>query len=319
MTGSIDFAGQAVIVTGAGRGLGRLYAIDLASRGAQVVVNDIGTSMGGEGSDASVADAVVAEIGSAGGTAVASHASVDSSDGAASIIEAALDAFGRIDAVVSNAGIYEMVPFDELSVEQWRRMLQVHLDGAFYLCQPAFRVMKAQGYGRLVLVASNIGAFGQEHAVHYGAAKGGILGLTNGLANEGAPHGILANAVLPVGRTRMMTDSISDQREQAAAFGMDQVLDAFFAETTPERVVPLVTFLASRQCELSHQFISAVAGRYARAFTGLGAGWIADRSSNVTAEDIRDHLSDVTGTDGFTVPLSVSDEIVAVLQQLGLI
>jgi len=315
----IDFAGQAVVVTGAGRGLGRLYALDLARRGAQVVINDVGASMGGAGADASIADSVVEEIEAAGGSAVASHVSVDSPEGGAAIVDAAVTAFGRLDAVVSNAGIYEMAPFDELSPEQWRRMLQVHLDGTFYLCQPAFRVMKAQGYGRLVLVASNIGAFGQEQAVHYGAAKGGIIGLTNGLANEGAPHGILANAVLPVGRTRMMTDSIADQREQAAAFGMDHVLDAFFAESTPERVVPLVTFLASRSCQLSHHYISAVAGRYARTFIGLGPGWLADRSIEVTAEDIAEHLTEVTGTDGSTVPMSVADEITAVLQQLGLI
>ena len=211
MPDPIGFTGQAIVVTGAGRGLGRLYALDLAGRGAQVLVNDVGASMSGSGTDASVADGVVAEIQAAGGYAIASHDSVDTPEGGEAIIKAALSSFGRLDAVVSNAGIYEMTPFEDLSTEQWRRMLQVHLDGTFYLCQPAFRVMKEQGYGRLVLVASNIGAFGQEHAVHYGAAKGGIIGLTNGLANEGAPHGILANAVLPVGRTRMMTDSISDQ------------------------------------------------------------------------------------------------------------
>jgi NAD(P)-dependent dehydrogenase (short-subunit alcohol dehydrogenase family) len=319
MQSTIDFSGQAVVVTGAGRGLGRLYALDLARRGARVVVNDIGTSMGGSGSDASVADSVVAEIEAAGGIAVASHDSVDSPDGGAAIIDTAVTAFGRLDAVVSNAGIYEMTPFDELSTDQWRRMLQVHLDGAFYLCQPAFRVMKAQGYGRLVLVASNVGAFGQEDAVHYGAAKGGIIGLTNGLANEGAAHGILANAVLPVGRTRMMTDSISDQREKAAEFGMDHVLDAFFAETTPERVVPLVTFLASQSCDLSHHYVSAVAGRFARTFIGLGTGWLADRSTEIQAEDIAEHLAEIMGTEGWTIPMSVADEILALLQQLGLV
>ena len=298
MPDRIGFTGQAIVVTGAGRGLGRLYALDLAARGAQVLVNDVGASMSGSGTDASVADGVVAEIQAAGGSAIASHDSVDNPEGGEAIIKAALSSFGRLDAVVSNAGIYEMTPFEDLSTEQWRRMLQVHLDGAFYLCQPAFRVMKEQGYGRLVLVASNIGAFGQEHAVHYGAAKGGIIGLTNGLANEGAPHGILANAVLPVGRTRMMTDSISDQRAQAAEFGMDQVLDAFFNETTAERVVPLVTFLASRSCELSHHYISAIAGRYARTFIGLGTGWLADRHIEVQAEDIAEHLAEITGTDG---------------------
>lgn len=318
MSEPIDFAGQAAVVTGAGRGLGRLYALDLARRGASVVVNDVGTSMSGDGADASVADEVVAEIRAAGGTAIASHDSVASPEGGAAIVAAAVGEFGRLDAVVSNAGIYEMVPFDELTPEQWRRMLQVHLDGAFYLCQPAFRVMKSQGYGRLVMVASNIGAFGQERALHYGAAKGGILGLTNGLANEGAPHGILVNAVLPFGRTRMMTDSIESNRERAAEFGRAHVLDALFEETTPERVVPLATFLASRRCEVSHQYVSAVAGRFARVFTGLAPGWLADRDRAISAEDIADHLTEITATGGASVPMSVSDEITAVLRQLGL-
>jgi NAD(P)-dependent dehydrogenase (short-subunit alcohol dehydrogenase family) len=312
MRDPIDFTDQTVIVTGAGRGLGRLYALDFARRGAQVVVNDIGSAIDGTGTDTSVADAVVAEIRAAGGSALASHDSVDNPEGATAIVKTAVSTFGRLDAVVSNAGIYGMLPFDELTPEQWRRMLQVHLDGTFYLCQPAFKQMKTQGYGRLVLVASNIGAFGQEQALHYGAAKGGIIGLTNGLANEGAPHGILANAVLPIGRTRMMTDSLGDHEA-------NDVLDRFFAETTAERVVPLVTYLANRTCELSHHYLSAVAGRYARAFIGLGEGWLAERSMEVTAEDIGDHLTAITSTEPFQIPMSVADEIVVVLRQLGIL
>ena len=301
-----------VVVTGAGRGLGRLYALELARRGAQVVVNDVGASMGGAGADPAVADAVVDEIRAAGGTAIASHDTVDSPDGAAAIVEAATGSFGRLDAVVSNAGIYEMVPYEELSVDQWRRMLSVHLDGTFYLSQPAYRVMKAQGHGRLVLVASNIGAFGQEHATHYAAAKGGVLGLTNALANEGAPYGIRVNAVLPVGQTRMMTDSMA-QREP------NPVVDRLFEESTPERVVPLVTYLASSACELSHHHISAVAGRFARVFVGLGDGWLADRRADPTAEDIAEHLAEITATEPFTVPAAVADEIVAMLVRLGIV
>jgi NAD(P)-dependent dehydrogenase (short-subunit alcohol dehydrogenase family) len=308
----ISFDGQAVIVTGAGRGLGRLYALDLAGRGAQVVVNDVGGSMGGAGTDPAVADGVVEEIRAAGGTAVASHDSVDSPEGAAAIVDAAMDTFGRLDAVISNAGIYEMIPFDELPAERWRRMLSVHLDGTFYLSQPAYRVMKAQGYGRLVFVASNIAAFGQEHATHYAAAKGGIIGLSHALANEGAPFGIRVNAVLPVGQTRMMLDSMG-QREP------NPVVDQLFAECAPERVVPIVTFLASSVCELSHQLISAVAGRYGRVFLGLGEGWLADRSREPTAEDVEEHIAAITATEPFTVPMAVADEIVTMLGRLGII
>lgn len=312
VTHMIDFAEQAVVVTGAGRGLGRLYALELARRGARVVVNDRGGSMSGAGADASIADGVVEEIRTAGGVAVASHHSVDDPEEAAAIIRTATDAFGRLDAVVSNAGIYEMLPYEELTVEQWRRMLQVHLDGAFYLSQPAFRVMKDQGYGRLVFIASNIGAFGQEHAAHYAAAKGGIIGLTNALANEGADHGVLVNAVLPVGRTRMMTDSMGDREP-------NPILDQFFAETTAERVVPMVVYLASRSCELSHHYFSAVAGRFARVFVGVGDGWLADRETDPSVEDVADHLAAISATEPFSVPMTVADEIVAVLGQLGVI
>jgi NAD(P)-dependent dehydrogenase (short-subunit alcohol dehydrogenase family) len=191
-------------------------------------------------------------------------------------------------------------------------MLQVHLDGAFFLSQPALKVMKAQGYGRLVFVASSIGAFGQESAVHYAAAKGGIIGLTNALANEGAAHGVNVNAVLPVGQTRMMTDSMGEREP-------NPVLDQFFASTTAERVVPLTVFLASRDCQLTHHYFSAVAGRYARVFVGLGEGWVYNGSSDATAEDVANHLAEITATQPFEVPMSVADEIFVVLRQLELI
>jgi NAD(P)-dependent dehydrogenase (short-subunit alcohol dehydrogenase family) len=141
----IDFTGQVAVVTGAGRGLGRVYAVELARRGASVVVNDLGGSMGGQGADAAVADQVVEEIVAAGGIAVASHDSVDSPEGGEAVVRTAVDSFGRLDAVVSNAGIFNSIAFDELTPDEWRRMLCVHLDGGFYLAQPAYRVMKSQG------------------------------------------------------------------------------------------------------------------------------------------------------------------------------
>ena len=196
------------IVTGAGRGLGRLYALDLARRGASVVVNDLGGTMGGDGADAPVADEVVDEIRRAGGIAVASYDSVDTPEGGEAIVRTALDEFGRLDAVVSNAGIFQTVPFDELTPDDWRRMLHVHLDGAFHLSQPAYRVMKAQGYGRFVFIASSAGLFGQPNSAHYAAAKAGTLGLANVIAIEGAEHGILANCVLPFGYSRMVFETV---------------------------------------------------------------------------------------------------------------
>jgi NAD(P)-dependent dehydrogenase (short-subunit alcohol dehydrogenase family) len=306
----IDFNGQVAVVTGAGRGLGRLYALELARRGASVLVNDLGTSMHGDGADASVADGVVREIERAGGMAAASHDSVDSPEGGEAIIRTAIDRFGRLDAVVSNAGIFNTVPFDQLSPADWRRMLSVHLDGGFHLSQPAFRVMKSQGYGRFVFIASSAGLFGQPLASHYAAAKTGLLGLCNVIAVEGAPHGILANTVLPFGHSRMVTDTVNDPKAIEAS--------GFLSAIRPELVVPIVVFLASRACGLSHHNYSACAGRYARVFVGLGEGWAAAPGSVPSADDIAAHLTDVSETRSFTIPMSIFDEVVAVCGRLGI-
>jgi NAD(P)-dependent dehydrogenase (short-subunit alcohol dehydrogenase family) len=309
----IDFTGQVVIVTGGGRGLGRLYALELARRGAAVVVNDLGGSMHGDGvehdCDTSVADDVVGQIERAGGVAVASHDSVDSPQGGEAIVGTAVDRFGRLDAVVSNAGIFNSVPFEDLSQTDWRRMLSVHLDGGFYVSQPAYRVMKAAGYGRFVFISSSGGIFGQPLEAHYAAAKAGLVGLTNVIAIEGAQHGILANTVLPFGFSRMVTETVEDPT----------VLEetGFLKVIQPELVVPIVVFLASRACELSHHNYSACAGRFARVFIGLAEGWLAEPDSNPTADDIAAHLSEVSATTPFTVPTSIFDEVVAVSQRLG--
>jgi NAD(P)-dependent dehydrogenase (short-subunit alcohol dehydrogenase family) len=301
----IDVSGQVVIVTGAGRGLGRLYALELARRGAAVLVNDLGGSVTGEGHDPSVADAVVAEITTAGGTAIASHHSVATPEGGAAIVDAAIDGFGRLDAVVSNAGIIEFAAFDEITVESWHRTLDVHLGGAFHVGQPAFRWMKDHGGGRFVFISSSGGAFGINYATHYATAKAAIIGLTSNIAIEGARYGILANAVMPYGNTRMGAD-----------------LDQFHAESLmrkldPELVVPLVTFLASRDSHLTHQCISACAGRYARVFVGVSDGWLAPEGARPSAEDVVDHLAEITATDPYIVPGSLVDEMDDVAHKRG--
>jgi NAD(P)-dependent dehydrogenase (short-subunit alcohol dehydrogenase family) len=306
----IDFSGQVVVVTGAGRGLGRVYATELARRGAAVVVNDLGGTMGGEGSDAAVADQVVDEITAAGGVAVASYDSVDSAEGGQAIVQTALEHYDRLDAVVSNAGIFNSIPFEELTVDDWRRMLRVHLDGGFYLAQPAYRVMKSQGYGRFVFVASSAGMFGQHLEAHYAAAKAGLVGLTNVIALEGAPHGILANTVLPFGLSRMVTETLGDPTALEES--------GFFKAIQPELVAPIVVFLASRACELSHQNYSACGGRFARVFIGLGEGWLAEPDSIVTADDIAAHLAEIAATEPFTVPGSIYEEVFAVSERLGI-
>jgi NAD(P)-dependent dehydrogenase (short-subunit alcohol dehydrogenase family) len=305
----IDFTDQVAIVTGAGRGLGRLYALELARRGASVIVNDLGGTMHGEGADRTVADEVVAEIEGAGGVAVASHDSVASPEGGEAIVRTAVERFGRLDAVVSNAGIFNSIAFDELSADDWRRMLSVHLDGGFYLSQPAYKVMKEQRYGRFVFISSSGGMFGQPWESHYAAAKAGLVGLSNVIAIEGAEHGILSNTVLPFGFSRMVTETVGDPE------ALKQI--GFLDVIKPELVVPMVVFLASKACEFSHQNYSACAGRFARVFVGLGEGWFAEKDSNPTADDIQAHLSEVSATEPFTVPGSIFEEVFAVAGQLG--
>jgi NAD(P)-dependent dehydrogenase (short-subunit alcohol dehydrogenase family) len=306
----IDFTGQVVIVTGAGRGLGRLYAMEIARRGGSVVVNDLGGTMRGEGSDSSVADQVVEEIERASGVAVASYDSVTSPEGGEAIVRTAVDRFGRLDAVVSNAGIFHTVDFEELAPADWRRMINVHLDGGFHLSQAAFRVMKSQGYGRFVFIASSAGLFGQPQTAHYAAAKAGIVGLSNVIAIEGAAHGILANSVLPFGLSRMVTETIGGE-QVAAEF-------PFLRAIEPELVVPIVVFLASRACEFTHHNYSAGAGRYARVFIGLANGWLAEPGSQPTADDVAAHLAEVSATEPFGVPASIFDEVAGICARLGI-
>ena len=297
-------------MTGGGRGLGRLYALDLARRGAAVVVNDLGGTMGGDGADARVADQVVEEIEAAGGRAIASHQSVESPEGGQAIAHAAVDTFGRIDAVISNAGIFNSIPFDQLSPDEWRRMLQVHLDGGFYLSQPAYKVMAKQNHGRFVFISSSAGNFGQPMEAHYAAAKTGLVGLSNVIAIEGAAHGILSNTVLPTGFSRMVTETVGDEEFLRKS--------GFMRAIRAELVVPLVTFLASRECDVTHRNYSACAGRFARVFVGLGAGWLADAESEPTAEDILAHLGDVSAIKEFIVPDSIVDEVLDVCERLGI-
>ena len=305
----IDFTDQAVVVTGAGRGLGRLYALDLATRGASVVVNDLGGSMGGEGADTTVADEVVDEITQGGGTAVASHDSVDSPEGGAAIVQAAIKHFGRLDAVVSNAGIFNSIAFEEMTPDQWRQMLKVHLDGGFHLSQPAFKIMKNQGYGRFVFISSSGGMFGQHLEAHYGAAKAGLVGLSNVIALEGAEHGILSNTVLPFGFSRMVTETVDAKTLDET--GLKDLI-------APEKVVPMVTYLASRACESTHQNYSALAGRYARVFIGLGDGWLAEKDVTATADDIAEHFAQVSDTESYSIPDNIYEELFSVMGRLGI-
>ena len=188
-------------------------------------------------------------------------------------------------------------------------MLSVHLNGGFYLSQAAYRVMKAQGYGRFVFVSSSGGLFGQPMEAHYAAAKAGLVGLSNVISIEGAAHGIKSNTVLPFGFSRMVTETVGDPKALEDT--------GFLKVIQPELVVPMVVFLASRDCELTHHNYSACGGRFARVFVGLAEGWLAEPNSRPTADDVATHLSEVSAIEPFTVPGSIFDEVFAVCERLG--
>ena len=212
---------------------------------------------------------------------------------------------------MSNAGIFQTAPFEDLTVDDWHRMLRVHLDGAFNLSQPAYRAMKRSGYGRFVFITSSAGLFGQPNSAHYAAAKAGTLGLANVIAIEGAEHGILANCVLPFGYSRMVFETIGARDDVEPDPG-------FLHAIEPELVVPIVVYLASNACEITHHNFSACAGRFARVFVGLGDGWVADPDRHPTAEDIAEHLAQISAPDPYSIPTSIFDEVFNVCAQLGI-
>ena len=236
--GDVNFENKTVVVTGAGNGLGKAYALEFANRGANVVVNDIGGSVNGEGSENAPADIVVKEIIDNGGSAVANYDSVATKSGGESIIQSALSEFGGIHAVVNNAGILRDKSFAKMEEEDLNAIIDVHLKGTFFVCQPAFVQMKEQGFGRFVNVSSPSGLFGNFGQLNYGAAKMGIVGLTNVLAIEGAKYNIKANVIAPNAATRM-TESL---------FGEDMA-----NMLTVDNITPLVVFLESEQCDITHE------------------------------------------------------------------
>ena len=246
----LRFDDRVAVITGAGRGLGRAYALLLASLGAKVVVNDTGATMRGDGVDTGPADEVVKEIMAAGGEAVACTESVATADGGAAVVRTALDHYGRIDALVHNAGTHRPAPLADMTDEDFEAVLGVHLRGAFHVVRPAFRRMRAAGYGRIVLTSSIGGLYGNEGVANYGVAKAGMIGLSNVVALEGAAAGVRCNIIVPAAVTRM-------------AEGIDT---SAYPPMTPEQVAPAVAWLAHEACSISGEMLVSIAGRVARAF-----------------------------------------------------
>jgi NAD(P)-dependent dehydrogenase (short-subunit alcohol dehydrogenase family) len=245
----LRFDDRVAVITGAGRGLGRAYALLLASKGAKVVVNDLGSSVKGEGSDAGPAEEVVREIRAAGGEAVASTESVATPEGGRKIIQTALDQYGRIDALVHNAGNVRYASLKEITQEDFRAVLDVHLLGAFHVVRPAFPLMCKAGYGRIVLTSSIGGLYGNHRVLNYAVSKAGMIGLSNVAALEGAAEGVKCNVIVPGAVTRM-------------AEGLDT---SAYPPMSPELVAPVVGWLAHESCSISGEMLIAIAGRVARA------------------------------------------------------
>src|ERR1700752_3396460 len=245
----LRFDGRGGVVTGGGRGLGRSYAMLLASRGAKVVVNDPGGGLTGDGTDAGPADDVVREIVAAGGQAFASTDAVATAVGGKAIIDAALDRYGRVDILIHNAGIVRRASLKEMSYEDFEAVLDVHLRGAFHVLRPVFPVMCDAGYGRIVLTASIGGLYGNHNVANYAAAKAGVIGLSDVAALEGAAEGVTCNVIVPAAVTRM-------------AAGIDT---SAYPPMDPELVAPVVGWLAHETCSVTGEVLIALAGRVARA------------------------------------------------------
>ena len=297
---SISFDEQVVIVTGAGQGLGREYALELARRGAMVVVNDIAGLGSREGS---AADAVVGQIEAAGGKAVASYESVATPEAGKAIVDRALQVFGGVDAVIHNAGVWRHKLYHEMTSDQLDPVLDVHLRGAFFVTQPAWSTMKAKGYGRIVLTSSSTGAFGRQAGTNYAAAKAGMLGLGRALALEGAPLGIKANCILPVAPFRKRGPVPAELTERLNKAGLPP------EDAGPELVAPMVVYLASAACTVSGEAFSAGGRRYGRVFIGVADGWIDTRGTCATAEDIETHLPEIEDLSSYALPPSSWDEL----------
>jgi NAD(P)-dependent dehydrogenase (short-subunit alcohol dehydrogenase family) len=291
----VTFDGTVAIVTGAGGGLGRCHALLLAERGAHVVVNDLGGSADGTGSSDSAADLVVKEIREAGGEAVANHDSVMTPDGGAAIVQTAIDAYGTVDVVVNNAGFLRDKSFAKLPPEDLASIIDVHLKGAFFVSQPAFKVMKEKGYGRFVHTTSAAGLFGNFGQANYAAAKMGLVGLSNVLSIEGASANIKSNVIAPLAKTRLTEQLLGP---------MADLLD-------PAQVSGLVAFLCSERCDFTHEVFSVGGGRIARVFVGLGPGWSAGKGVSPSPDDVLANIDAIRATDPYLVPGAATDELMA--------
>ena len=298
MTNQLRFDRRVALITGAGGGLGRAYALLLAARGASVVVNDLGGSMRGEGAGTAAADRVVEEIRAAGGEAVANYDSVE--DGPR-IVQAALDAFGRLDIVINNAGILRDVSFQKMTVDDWDKIYRVHLYGAYQVTRAAWPILRDQGYGRIIMTSSAAGLYGNFGQANYSAAKLGLLGLAQTLAVEGRKRNVLVNAIAPLAGSRM-TETILPPELVAAL--------------RPEYVAPLVAYLCHESSlETGHTF-EVGAGWVARVRWQRGRGAFFPLGEALTPEAIAERWAEIDNFDEPTYPETPTDSFAPVVSNL---
>jgi NAD(P)-dependent dehydrogenase (short-subunit alcohol dehydrogenase family) len=283
------FDGRVAVVTGAGRGLGRAYARLLAERGARVVVNDLGASTDGTGSDAEPASEAVAEIASAGGTAAADTNDVSDPDGARALVDGAVERFGRIDALVNNAGIIRWAGMPDVDADNLAKHLAVHVGGSFNTVRAAWPHMADRGYGRIVNTTS-AGLFGLPNNTSYATAKGAVVGLTRSLAAAGAAHGITANCIAPGAMTRMAGPGGEDAGP----------------EMSPDLVAPMVALLAHDECPVSGEIYAAGFGRFARIFIGMAPGYVHTGSAP-TIEDVAEQWAAINDEPGYSIPADLPE------------
>lgn len=306
-----DFTGRVAVVTGAAGALGRAFSLELARRGAAVVVNDLGGNTEGAGQSSALADAVVEEIRAMGGKAIANCDTVGTEAGGEAIVTAAIEAFGRIDAVICNAGNQRNAPFGQMSQDAFEAVVRVHLGGALHTAQPAYRHMVEQGYGRIVLVSSQSGMFGNPIRANYGAAKAGLIGLMNVIAQE-APAGVHVNCLMPnASGSRMGTATPPGGVRPDAAFMAEAIKRGthYGHRMAPEWTVPMACYLASDACSSSQNIYSVLGGKYSRVFIGLTEGWLAPEGQAPTLEDIATHIGEIDDRRHYAVPLSGIDEM----------
>ncbi|MEY2470709.1 MAG: hypothetical protein QOK28_38 [Actinomycetota bacterium] len=294
----LSFDGKVAIITGAGGGLGRSHALELARRGAYVVVNDLGGAISGEGSSHTAAEAVVQEIKAAGGEAVANYDSVSTPEGGEAIVQTAIDAYGRVDIVINNAGILRDKSFHNMTPDLVDPVFDVHLKGAFNVTRPAYIRMREQGYGRIVNTSSPAGVFGNFGQTNYGAAKMGLVGFTRVLAVEGAKNNIKANAIAPVAKTRMTEDLLGPMA--------DGLL--------PEHITPIVAWLSHEDCPVSGEVYSCGGGRVARIFIAVGPGYV---NKSLTLEDVRDNFEQIRSEADYIVPANLGEETMLTMKALS--